>query len=91
MTSEILTEQNMTLPAVFSIKKQAGDRYQLNINNKDVYNFYEGEQLYLHVDQGVLSWVVTKTKQEESEIKRRLKALIWVFKHAFTGKLPKEF
>lgn len=82
----IIEERVIDLPVSFTLKKQPGGRYQLSLQaneDEDCFNFYDEEQLYMHVDQGVMTFIVSRTQQEPESIKARLKRLLF-------GPMPQE-
>jgi hypothetical protein len=83
MKDELISEGCIPLPISLTLKKQPGTRYQLLIYHKLIngdsetcINFYDQEQLYMHVDNGMLAVGVVATQPEPGIIKRILKGLI---------------
>lgn len=75
MNTSIIAESVVPFPVTMTIKEQAGKRYQIMINNTFL-NFYDGEQVYMHVDNKQLGLIIAKEQQDPSRVKTHLKTLV---------------
>lgn len=73
--TSIIAESVVPFPVTMTIKEQAGKRYQMMVN-ETCFNFYDGEQVYMHVDNKQLGLIVAKEQQNPSRVKTYLKTLV---------------
>ena len=74
--SDILLEHTADLPISITVKKQSFGRYQFTVNDKNSFNFYEKEELWLLSEDGKFTFIVARNQPKPTQLRLWLKKLI---------------